>query len=110
MSPARILVVDDEPGISLLCDRLLTRAGYSVLASTDPKWALEVLDSERFDLLLVDIRMPDISGFDVILRGHELQPEMAILAMTGFGTVETAIQALRRGVDGLILKPFELPN
>ncbi len=107
MSPSRILVVDDEPGIALLCDRLLTRAGYNVLASTDPKRALEILDSERFDLLLVDIRMPDISGFDVILRGHELQPEMAILAMTGFGTVETAIQALRRGVDGLILKPFE---
>lgn len=107
MSASRILVVDDEPGIALLCDRLLTRAGYNVIAYTDPKKALEFLSSERFDLLLVDIRMPEISGFDVILHAHELQPEMAILAMTGFGTVETAIQALRRGVDGLILKPFE---
>ncbi len=107
MTQARILVVDDEPGIALLCDRLLTRAGYGVIAYTDPKKALDTVDSERFDLLLVDIRMPEISGFDVILRAHELQPEMAILAMTGFGTVETAIQALRRGVDGLILKPFE---
>lgn len=107
MTQPHILVVDDEPGISLLCDRLLTRAGYGVIAQTEPKRALESLGSERFDLLLVDIRMPEISGFDVIQRAHELQPEMAILAMTGFGTVETAIQALRRGVDGLILKPFE---
>lgn len=107
MSQAHILVVDDEPGITLLCDRLLSRAGYSVVAETDPKHALESLHNERFDLLLVDIRMPEISGFDVIQQAHELQPEMAILAMTGFGTVETAIQALRRGVDGLILKPFE---
>jgi len=107
VTQSRILVVDDESGISLLCDRLLTRAGYSVIAHTDPQKALDSVDSESFDLLLVDIRMPEISGFDVIQRAHELQPEMAILAMTGFGTVETAIQALRRGVDGLILKPFE---
>ena len=107
MTQPHILVIDDEPGIVLLCDRLLTRAGFDVISQTDPKRALESLGSERFDLLLVDIRMPEISGFDVIQRAHELQPEMAILAMTGFGTVETAIQALRRGVDGLILKPFE---
>jgi signal transduction histidine kinase len=66
-----------------------------------------MLHKERFDLLLVDIRMPEISGFDVILQAREIRRDMAILAMTGFGTVETAIQALRRGVDGLILKPFE---
>ena len=107
MTQSRVLVVDDEPGISLLCNRLLTRAGYAVVSYTDPKKALDAVDGEHFDLLLVDIRMPEISGFDVIFRAHELQPEMAILAMTGFGTVETAIQALRRGVDGLILKPFE---
>jgi DNA-binding response OmpR family regulator len=58
VTPSRILVVDDEPGISLLCDRLLTRAGYAVLAYTDPKKALDAVVSERFDLLLVDIRLP----------------------------------------------------
>jgi signal transduction histidine kinase/DNA-binding response OmpR family regulator len=107
MSQSSVLVIDDEPGITLLCDRLLTKAGFVVHVETDPRLALDVLRQERFDLLLVDIRMPDISGFDVIQQGHEIQPEIAILAMTGFGTVETAIQALRKGVDGLILKPFE---
>jgi signal transduction histidine kinase/DNA-binding response OmpR family regulator len=107
MSQARVLVIDDEPGITLLCDRLLTKAGFLVRAETDPRLALEILRQERFELLLVDIRMPELSGFDLIQRGRELQPELAILAMTGYGTVETAIQALRKGVDGLILKPFE---
>jgi signal transduction histidine kinase/DNA-binding response OmpR family regulator len=103
----RILVIDDEPGITLLCDRLLTRAGYVVRPITDPSLAMESLRKERFDLLLVDIRMPEISGFDVMRIAKEIQPDTAILAMTGFGTVETAIQALQNGVDGLLLKPFE---
>jgi signal transduction histidine kinase len=102
-----LLVIDDEPGITLLCDRLLSRAGFTVITETDPAAALELIKKDRFDLLLVDIRMPEISGFDVIQKAREMQGEIAILAMTGFGTVETAIQALRRGVDGLILKPFE---
>ncbi|MCX6082528.1 MAG: response regulator [Chloroflexi bacterium] len=107
MRQPRILVVDDEPGITLLCDRLLTKAGYPVLSLTEPKLALDAMRKDRFELLLVDIRMPDISGFDLMQQAREIQPDMAILAMTGFGSVETAIQALRRGVDGLILKPFE---
>jgi len=107
MRQPRVLVVDDEPGITLLCDRLLTKANYVVRPLTDPSLALDALKKERFDLLLVDIRMPEVSGFDVMQFAKEIQPDTAILAMTGFGTVETAIQALQRGVDGLLLKPFE---
>jgi signal transduction histidine kinase/CheY-like chemotaxis protein len=107
MSQVRVMVVDDEPGVALLCERLLSGAEFLSRSSTDPRAALELLKSEPFDLLLVDIRMPEISGFDVIQQARELQPEIAILAITGFGTVETAIQALRRGVDGLLLKPFQ---
>ncbi len=107
MADTHILVVDDEPGITQLCERLLTRAGYSVASFTRPQVALDYLKKEKVDLLLVDIRMPEISGFDLIASVQEHQPDMAILVMTGFGTVETAIQALRQGVDGLLLKPFE---
>ncbi|GAB4501414.1 MAG: GAF domain-containing sensor histidine kinase [Anaerolineales bacterium] len=107
MSAAQIFVVDDEPGITLLCERLLTRAGFRVTTFTDPRAALAQLEKERADLLLVDIRMPEISGLDLVQLARQRQPEIALLAMTGYGTVETAIQALRRGVDGLILKPFE---
>ncbi len=107
MSHRSVMVVDDEPGIALLCERLLSAQGFTVSLHTDPRLALDVLQRSRFDLLLVDIRMPEVSGFDVIQQAREWQPDIAILAMTGFGTVETAIQALRRGVDGLLLKPFE---
>ena len=103
----QILVLDDEPGITLLCSRLLKRAGYEVVAFTESPPAFEHLRKNQVDLLLVDIRMPDMDGFEVINRAKKLQPDIAVLVMTGFGTVETAIQALRQGVDGLLLKPFE---
>ena len=103
----KILVLDDEPGITLLCMRLLKRAGYEVFAFTEAQSAYEQLRTSQIDLLLVDIRMPDVDGFEVISHAKKLQPDIAVLVMTGFGTVETAIQALRQGVDGLLLKPFE---
>ncbi len=107
MESASVLVVDDEPGIALLCNRILKRAGYDVLSETNPRAAIEFLGRNRVDLLLVDIRMPEVDGFDVISRAKRSQPDIAVLVMTGFGTVETAIRALRQGVDGLLLKPFE---
>jgi signal transduction histidine kinase/CheY-like chemotaxis protein len=107
MESEKILVVDDEPGIALLCSRVLTRAGYDVTSETNPRKAIEYLGQNRVDLLLVDIRMPEVDGFDVISRTKGIQPDVAVLVMTGFGTVETAIRALRQGVDGLLLKPFE---
>ncbi len=103
----QILVLDDEPGITLLCSRLLKRAGYEVVAFTEASPAIDHLRANSVDLLLVDIRMPDMDGFEVIFQAKKLQPDIAVLVMTGFGTVETAIQALRQGVDGLLLKPFE---
>lgn len=107
METISVLVVDDEPGIAALCKRILSRAGYDVTSLTDPRVAIEHLQQNRVDLLVVDIRMPEVDGFDVISRAQMVQPDIAVLVMTGFGTVETAIRALRQGVDGLILKPFE---
>ena len=105
-----VLVVDDEPGIALLCNRLLTRAGYKVVTETDPRKAIEYLRTNKISLLLVDIRMPEVDGFEVIQHAQRLQPDVAVLIMTGHGTVETAIRALRQGVDGLLLKPFSQGN
>jgi signal transduction histidine kinase len=110
MDAISVLIVDDEPGIALLCKRLLSRAGYLVTALTDPNEALEWLKQNKADLLLVDIRMPKLDGFAMITQARNLQPDLAFLVMTGFGTVETAIRALRQGVDGLVLKPFEKGN
>ncbi|MFN2120985.1 MAG: response regulator [Anaerolineales bacterium] len=107
MDPISVLVVDDEPGIALLCKRVLTRAGFMVVALTDPAEAVKWLQSNKADLLLADIRMPRVDGFEVIAHATRAQPDLAVLVMTGFGTLDTAIRALRQGVDGLLLKPFE---
>lgn len=106
LSERHILILDDEPGITLLCERLLRRAGASVAGFTSAKEALEHLREKQVDLLVVDIRMPDMDGFSVIHLAQQIQPDLAILIMTGFGTIETAIRALREDVDGLLLKPF----
>jgi two-component system, NtrC family, sensor kinase len=107
MSAGNILILDDEPGITLLCERLLKRADFQTAPYTKPSEALEYIRHNHVDLLLVDIRMPEMNGFELIASVQQIQPDAAILVMTGFGTVETAIQALKQGVDGLILKPFE---
>jgi signal transduction histidine kinase/FixJ family two-component response regulator len=106
METSFVFIVDDEPGIAMLCSRLLTRAGYKVAAETNPRNAIEYLKENKIDILLVDIRMPEVDGFEVIQHAQRLQPDAAVLIMTGHGTVETAIRALRQGVDGLLLKPF----
>jgi signal transduction histidine kinase/FixJ family two-component response regulator len=108
MAVPHILIVDDEPGITHLCERLLVRLEYKVTSFTDPEEAMSFIDQYQFNLLLVDIRMPKIGGFELIDYTKQHQPDAAILVMTGFGTVEMAIEALHQGVDGLLLKPFEV--
>ncbi len=107
MNAASIIVVDDELGVIRLCQRLLEKAGYLVEAYSTPQIGLEAIDGKKYDLLLVDIRMPGMDGFQLIELARERLPELAVVVMTGYGTIETAIEALRRGADGLILKPFE---
>lgn len=106
MDAISVLVIDDEPGIAMLCNRLLNRAGFHVSTLTDSRLAVDFLLNNSVDLLLVDIRMPDVDGFEIITHAQRIQPDIAVLVMTGYGTVETAIRALRQGVDGLLLKPF----
>jgi signal transduction histidine kinase/CheY-like chemotaxis protein len=107
MPEARVLIVDDNIMDARLCQLLLDRHGFVVTSTPDPRIALDVLQHQIMDLLLVDIYLPHIDGFELIARAKNIQPNMAVLVMTGFATVETGIQALQRGVDGLILKPFE---
>ncbi|WP_160318382.1 response regulator [Levilinea saccharolytica] len=103
----RILVVDDNLLDVRLCQHILQRAGFEVHSVTDPRIALELMTQMPFDLLLADIYMPEMDGFELILEAKKRQSELAVLVMTGSSMVEDAIRALERGVDGLILKPFE---
>ena len=72
MAEATVFIIDDEAGIVSLCSRFLTRAGYEVQGVSDPGKGLETLQDAKFDLLLVDIRMPGLDGFEVIIPGATL--------------------------------------
>jgi len=106
MSPGRVLIVDDEQGIARLCQYFMASASFETMIATDSRLALELIQNQKFDLLLSDIQMPFMDGFQLLEMGKKYQPGMAVLFMTAYGTVETAIRALRYGADGLILKPF----
>ena len=107
MRETRILVVDDDPAILRLCQRILERHGFEVKTATNARDALLMAEESDYDLLITDIRMPFMDGFELAARFRQIHSEAAVILITGFGSVETSIQALRKGVDGLLVKPFE---
>lgn len=101
-----VLIVDDEPLIARLCAQVLEDEGFETHSANDPEDGLRMLSEDKFDLLLVDLRMPKIDGFRLMELARRQQPHIAVIMMTGLGTMETAMEALRRGADGLTIKPF----
>ncbi len=101
-----ILIVDDEIGVTRLTQRLLERAGYSVITANRPQDGVRYLENHPIHLMLVDIRMPEMDGFQLMSIARSIQPEIAVVIMTGYGTVDTAVESLRKGADGMVLKPF----
>ncbi len=108
MARERILVVDDEPRIVELCKRVLNTAGFETKGVLDGKEAIELAKEETFDLILVDINMPGISGLDVVEYIRKIDPEIAAVIITGHGNINTAIDSLKSGAQGFVMKPFSL--
>jgi signal transduction histidine kinase len=106
MAAERILVVDDEPHIVGLCVEVLLDLGYEVRGVGDGLQALACLEAEPFDLLLVDIKMPNIDGLALLARAHEHDPNLTAVVITGYATMARAIQAMQAGARGFVLKPF----
>lgn len=107
MTSARILVVDDEKGVVNSCVRILERKGYMVTGITDSQAAPALLKEESFDLLLSDIKMPRMDGLELLRLAKEIDPHLTVVLITGYGTMEDAINAIRLGAQGFIMKPFE---
>lgn len=103
-APARILVVDDELPIRTTLSALLQRRGYEVTVAANGEEALDLIHQRPFDLLLLDLKMPGLSGMDVAHRARELHPDAAILILTGHGSLESALDGLRLGVFDYMLK------
>ncbi|HEX9371520.1 MAG TPA: response regulator transcription factor [Roseiflexaceae bacterium] len=102
--PAQILIVDDEAPIRLTMDALLRRRGHAVTTAESAEEALDLIHQHLFDLLLLDLKMPGLSGLDVAQRAREVQPETAIIILTGHGSLETALQGMHLGVFDYMLK------
>jgi DNA-binding NtrC family response regulator len=106
MAEPRILIVDDEPDMVESCARILRRAGHRCLTATDSQRALALLESERPDLLLTDLKMPEVDGLALLRRAHELDPALPVVVITAFATIESAVAAIKEGAFDYLPKTF----
>ena len=103
---AHILIVDDELGIRQGCRRVLEPQGFSVVMVDTLKEGWRKIETERYDLVLLDVMMPDGRGMDLLAPIHDQDPETVVIIITGFATVELAVEAIKRGAYDFISKPF----
>ena len=108
MTMRRVLVVDDEPDMVENCARILKRAGHQCLTATDPQRALALVDSERPDLLLTDLKMPGMDGMEVLRRAHEVDPALPVILITAFASIESAVAAIKQGAFDYLPKNFSV--
>jgi ActR/RegA family two-component response regulator len=102
----RILVVDDDPGTLESYEGVLRDAGFDVATAGSASEALDIARDRRFDLSLVDLHLPDLSGLELIQRLGELHGDMTFVVVTGFGTAGTAVAAMKLGVADYVEKPL----
>lgn len=106
MDKKRILVIDDEAIVRVSCERVLTPEGYDVLVTSEGSEALELLGEEHVDLVLTDLKMPDMDGLEVLKSIKKKWPDIIVVIVTGYGTISTAVQAIKLGAYEYIEKPF----
>ncbi|HEX9531674.1 MAG TPA: response regulator [bacterium] len=106
VAAARILVVDDEESIRDLCARVLTRAGYAVKTVPSGEDAVTTMAEAAFDLLISDIRMPGMSGLEVLARAKTAYPHIRVVLITGFGTPQILTRGQPPSADRILTKPF----
>jgi two-component system response regulator HydG len=105
--PVRVLVVDDEPTLLKALEALFQSKGYDVVALDSPITAMQRLSAEDFDVAVLDIKMPQLSGLELLTAVKHRRPEVEVIMMTGHATVETALTAVRSGAYDYLTKPFE---
>ncbi len=106
--PPRILVVDDEEPIREMLEEFLGFRGYRVVAAENGREALDLIRAHRVDLILTDMKMPELGGIELLGEVSRLRSPPTTILMTGYGTVDTAISAMKQGAYDYIIKPFKL--
>jgi signal transduction histidine kinase len=104
--PFSIVVIDDDPAIRLSCEKILVRMGCEVLSRADGESGVAAVRETKPDLAVVDLKMPGIGGIEVIGRVLEIDPLLSVVVITGYATVETAVDAMKAGAYDFLPKPF----
>ena len=104
-----ILVVDDDTGVRTVFSSILRKEGYRVTAVKNGYEAIKVIDEESFDLALVDLRMPGLDGIQVLEKIKSRRPQTRVIIYSAYGSVEDAVEAMRKGAADYLNKPFS-PN
>ena len=102
----KILVVDDDASLRRVLEYNLAKEGYAVLTADSGEKALALLEAERVDLLITDIKMPGMDGMDLLRRVRQASPETQVIVITAFGTIEMAVEAMKAGAFEYVTKPF----
>ena len=110
MPPAKILVIDDEPQICSFLDEILSKAGFLVKTAYYGKMALDLFSSSDFDVVLLDINLPDINGLEILRQIRRLDPNVAIIMISAISDIQTVVKAIRDGSDNYLTKPFSDSN
>src|SRR5690349_2133231 len=103
----RVLVVDDDENLRWITQTQLEDAGFAVTPAADGNAALDSLNRERPDLVLTDLKMPGMSGMDLLKRIKAVEPDIPILIMTAFGTIHSAVEAVKNGAYDYLTKPLD---
>lgn len=104
----RILVVDDSPEPREICQRILRREGYGVQSVDSAKKALEELKATRFDLVITDLKMPEMDGMTLLKKVKEIDPKICVIVMTGYPDEESKAKAIELGASGYLAKPLDV--
>ena len=107
-SPETVLVVDDSPQICKTLTDVLGTAGYTVRSAPSAERALQIMESTAFDLVITDLKMSGMSGMDLLARLKERAPGVPVVILSGFGDMDSVIEAMRKGVADYIKKPFSI--
>ena len=107
-APARILVVDDEPSVIDVFQEFLSAQGYALWIASSGEEAVQKIPELRPDIILTDINLPGLSGLEVMRHAKQVDPEVAVIVVTGYASASTAIDALRQGAFNYVTKPFDL--
>jgi len=107
---ATVLIVDDEDATRSLCHDVVTNSGLRTRTASTTEQALEILDQMPVDILITDLRVPQIGGLELLKRVRASYPQTAVLVLTQYGTIESAVEATRLGAADYITKPFHIPE